>query len=67
MAGWWSYTESILDVLLSIPHPSFAFNLVEGLERLIEFDFKRVLHWISRATVASAPAGFAGESLAQRP
>jgi hypothetical protein len=65
MRNWWSYTEPIIDVLLSIPHPSFAFNLVEGLERLIEFDFKKTLHWISRATTASAPAGFAGEFLAQ--
>ena len=65
MRSWWSYTEGIIEVLLSIPHPSFAFNLVEGLERLIEFDFKKTLHWISRATTASAPAGFAGESLAQ--
>lgn len=65
IANWWSDTERILDVLLLIPHPSFAFKLVEGLERLIEFDFRKTLHWISRATVASAPAGFAGESLAQ--
>ena len=65
MASWWSWVEPILDILLSIPHPSFAFNLVEGLEHLIRFDFKKALHWISRATTASAPAGFAGESLAQ--
>ena len=65
MSEWWSYTEPILEVLLSIPHPSFAFNLVEGLEHLTEFDFKKALHWISRATVASAPEGFAGEQLAQ--
>jgi len=57
MSEWWKYTEPILDVLLSIPHPSFAFNLVEGLEHLIEFDFRKALHWISRATVASAQRG----------
>lgn len=65
MSEWWRYTEPMLDVLLSIPHPSFAFNLVEGLEHLIEFDFKKTLHWISKATIASAPAGFAGEPLVQ--
>jgi hypothetical protein len=64
LSDWWGYTEPVLEALLSIPHPSFAFNLVEGLERLVEFDFCRVLHWISKATLASAPAGFAGESLA---
>lgn len=65
ISEWWSYSEPILGVLLSIPHPRFAFDLVEGLEHLIDFDFKKALHWISRATVASAPAGFAGETLVQ--
>ena len=64
MIGWWETLEPVLEALLSLPHPAFIYHLMEGLEHLLDYDAARSLHWLRRATVASAPEGLTTESLA---
>ena len=47
-----------------MPYPGIAFDLIQGLEHLIDLDTRRSLHWLRRVTMASVPTGLASESLA---
>jgi hypothetical protein len=64
VTAWWEKVEPVVDAVLALPHPRIAFNLIEGIESLADFDVRRGLYWLRRATEASAPSGLANESLA---
>jgi hypothetical protein len=64
ITAWWERVEPVVDAVLALPHPRIAFNLIEGIESLTDFDVRRGLYWLRRATEASAPSGLANESLA---
>jgi len=64
VTAWWETVEPILDALLAMPHPRIAYDLINGLEHLVDLDVQRSLHWLRRVTLASVPAGLATESLA---
>jgi len=61
---WWRIVGPILDAIITLPHPGFAYHLIEGLEYIIPLDAQRGLHWLRKITLASVPLGLNVESLA---
>ena len=64
ITAWWDTVEPILEALLAMPHPMITYDMVKGLEHLVDLDVQRSLHWLRRVTEAGAPAGLTSETLA---
>ncbi len=65
MAEWWLTSESILKSLLIFPEPAVVFDLIKGLERLVDLDVNRVLRLLREATLASLSKGLSLENQAK--
>jgi hypothetical protein len=61
---WWKNSEAVLSALLASPYPNITFNLIEGIEKIAEYDYHQALHWVARITAASEPMGLTRENLA---
>lgn len=59
--NWWRLVERLVDAILAWPHPRIAFYMIEAVENLVDFDIRRGLFWLRKATLASAPYGMANE------
>ena len=45
VTAWWDKVDPVVDAVLALPHPRIAFNLIEGIESLSDFDVRRGLYW----------------------
>ncbi len=64
LADWWKITEPLLDSILQAKHPAIAFDIIKGLEDLIDLDVERTLHWLAKVTEANSAVGLTNEQLA---
>ncbi len=65
IALWWETAEPILKALLIFPEPAVVFDIIEGLEYLIDKDTSNVLEWLRKSTAASVPKGLSYERQAE--
>ncbi len=63
-AAWLEEKEPLLNAILNAKHPSIAFDLIRGLEALIELNVTQPLKWLRRVTELNSAEGLTTESLA---
>lgn len=55
---WWENSEPIMNKLLDMPYPQFAYHLLEAITHVTWSDGgRRGMPWLRRITMASAPLG----------
>lgn len=64
LADWWKITEPLLAAILQAKHPAIAFDIIKGLEGLVDLDVERTLHWLAKVTEANSAVGLTNEQLA---
>lgn len=64
LEDWWKIAEPLLDSILQAKHPSIAFDIIKGLEGLVDLDVERTLHWLAKVTEANSAVGLTNEQLA---